>query len=105
MDYDGPLGSVRLMKGRAGYKRDLFDLSKIPLPEKYPICRQLQPGKEQHLQQLLQYIPLINAKYLKYVLEKQVELLEAKEGLHQGNDPEDDKNLDYNDEESAMDDP
>ncbi|XP_045107141.1 general transcription factor II-I repeat domain-containing protein 2-like [Portunus trituberculatus] len=100
MDYDGPLGSPR-----AGYKRDLFDLSKIPLPEKYPMCRQLQPGKEHHLQQLLQYIPPINAKYLKYALEKQAELKEAKEGLRQGNDPKNDENLDYNDEESAVDDP
>ena len=73
--------------------------------EKYPMCRQLQPGKEQHLQQLLQYIQPINAKYLKYVLEKQAELREANEGFRQGNDPEDDENLEYDDEESAVDDP
>ena len=101
MTYDGPLGSVRLMRGRGAYKRKSFDLSEVQLPQKYPDFRRLQPGKLEHLKQLLDYIPRRSAQYLEFVIETQEELQEEEIG---GGCDED--HLDYDDvDEEDVDDP
>lgn len=45
MDYTGPLGSVRLMRGREKYQPYQFNLSCGVLPLKYPKPLHLQPSK------------------------------------------------------------
>ena len=99
MDYsNAPLASVRLMKGQGRYRRQLFDLSATDLPGKYPQFRQLQPGKVEHLKQLLDYIPPRERFYLDFVIDQQATLAaDARRG------DEDEDHLDYDDSDSDSD--
>ena len=101
MSYSGGnWGAVRLQKGKNKWRRDLFDLSSVPLPVKYPTYRALQPGKTEHLKQLLDYIPLKFTRFLKYIIRQQSNL------QHEHDPSEDDKeNLHYDEAEEAVDDP
>ncbi|KAG0711535.1 hypothetical protein GWK47_020436 [Chionoecetes opilio] len=104
-DYTGQaLGSVRLMKGQARYTRRMFDLSAVQLPQKYPKIRRLQPGKMQHLQQLLDFIPNVNQPYLQFIIRKQQELDNTEED--DSTQDEDEDHLEYDsDSEDIVDDP
>ncbi|KAK8377625.1 hypothetical protein O3P69_013934 [Scylla paramamosain] len=104
-DYSGQaMGSVRLMKGQARYTRRMFDLSAVQLPQKYPTIRRLQPGKLQHLQQLLEFIPNVNQPYLQFIIRKQQELDNTEED--DSTEDEDEDHLEYDsDSEDIVDDP
>ena len=101
MSYSGGnWGAVRLQKGKNRWRRDLFDLSSAPLPVKYPTYRALQPGKTEHLKQLLAYIPHQFTRYLEYIIRQQSNL------QHQHDTSEDDEeNLHYDIDEEVVDDP
>ncbi|KAK4312987.1 hypothetical protein Pmani_015652 [Petrolisthes manimaculis] len=74
MDYDGPLGSVRLQKGNAGYRPSLFNLLKVTLPRKYPTVRSIDPCKIKHLEDFLDIMTVSRGQYLQYIVEQQKEL-------------------------------
>lgn len=92
MDYEAPLGIVRLQKGTANYRASLFNLRNVVLPPKYEAPIQLKPGKVQHLQDLLAYIPPIGNQYVKFIIDQQQALDGGEES-----DEEDDVDNDLDD--------
>ncbi|KAK8400057.1 hypothetical protein O3P69_003030 [Scylla paramamosain] len=73
-------------------------------PQKYPTIRRLQPGKLQHLQQLLEFIPNVNQPYLQFIIRKQQELDNTEED--DSTEDEDEDHLEYDsDSEDIVDDP
>ncbi|KAK3865670.1 hypothetical protein Pcinc_028734 [Petrolisthes cinctipes] len=98
MDYDGPMGSVRLQKGNAGYRPSLFNLLKVTLPLKYLTVRAIDPCKIKHLEDFLDMMTVSQGQYLQYIIEQQRELtrndtVEDEEDL----DNDLDDHLDYED--------
>ncbi|KAK4314504.1 hypothetical protein Pmani_014209 [Petrolisthes manimaculis] len=74
MDYDGPMGSVRLEKGNAGYRLSLFNLLKVTLPLKYLTVRSIDPCKIKHLEDFLDIMTVSQGQYLQYIIEQQRKL-------------------------------
>ncbi|KAK8376587.1 hypothetical protein O3P69_009894 [Scylla paramamosain] len=69
-----------------------------------PTIRRLQPGKLQHLQQLLEFIPNVNQPYLQFIIRKQQELDNTEED--DSTEDEDEDHLEYDsDSEDIVDDP
>lgn len=71
MGYTGPLGTVRLMPGRAQYRPSKFKLSDVDLPQKYPQPPLLKPAKLKDVQDLMVFIPQAASTYLRGVLDEQ----------------------------------
>ncbi|KAK3861583.1 hypothetical protein Pcinc_032495 [Petrolisthes cinctipes] len=98
MDYGGPLGSVRLQKGNAGYRPSLFNLSKVTLPLKYPTVHTIDPCKIKHLEDFVDIMSVSQGTYLRYIIDQQKEL--SKDDTVEDEDEEDvdndlDDHLDY----------
>ncbi|KAG0728012.1 hypothetical protein GWK47_033397 [Chionoecetes opilio] len=58
MTYEDPLGSIRLMKGKANYKPSLFNLARVPLLQKYNTPRCLKAFKLKHMRDLSVFVPM-----------------------------------------------
>ena len=103
MEYEGPLGTVRLRKGTAIKNPESFNLSRIDLPQKYSAPRLLKPGKVKCLRTLLSYIPPIHSRYLQFIIDQQEELVQGGNGHESDEGEEDvdgdlDEHLDYDEE-------
>lgn len=71
MGYTSSLGSVRLMPGKAEYRRSKFRLSDVVLPQKYSKPPQLKMLKIKDMEDLIAFIPSASATYLRGVLDEQ----------------------------------
>lgn len=74
MDYDGPLDSVRLMPGANQYSPSKFNLSDVPLPQKYPTPLLLKNGKIKDLYALLSCMPPQHTNFFNELLRVQREI-------------------------------
>ena len=69
---DTPEHKVRLMPGRKGYSRELFNLGTVDLPPKYQVAIPLSQEKISDIKDLLIYIhPIHKADYFRHIIEAQ----------------------------------
>lgn len=101
MEYDGPVGSVRLRKGTVVKNPMTFNLSQVDLPQKYTSPRRLKPGKVKALKYLLAYIPPAHNLYLQYIITQQEDLDNPQDEEDEEEVDDVDDNLDYDEDEEG----